>query len=346
MNLYLTERKPLYEGTKTLPAVNTLKLFMALMVVGIHLPFYGKSYVFDFLRIAVPIFFMISGYFLPNNKGQLSSKKILKAAKKIIMLIVVYNLVYLGWKFIRKGSISFSPLVAIVDGGGICEPLWYLTAYVWALACIYLFVKLKLDKLLFLLIPIGLAINLLMGTYSSLLFDVQPVFITASWLNRNFFTVALPCIAIGIAVRLYQNFLRSNKLTLILVLLFGIGLLCERYFILNQMPGNAIGDISIFTIPLSLTVFVLAITNPKPESTISQWGIRHSTNIYLLHILIYSILGTAMLALSLPEQYIGYCIFPATILFTILVSNIGQRLKIIILNQFNKFKALKSASKS
>lgn len=149
MNLYLAERKPLYEGTKTLPAVNTLKLFMALMVVGIHLPFYGKSYVFDFLRIAVPIFFMISGYFLPNNKGQLSSKKILKAAKKIIMLIVVYNLVYLGWKFIRKGSISFSPLVAIVDGGGICEPLWYLTAYVWALACIYLFVKLKLDKLLF-----------------------------------------------------------------------------------------------------------------------------------------------------------------------------------------------------
>lgn len=51
MNLYLAERKPLYEGTKTLPAVNTLKLFMALMVVGIHLPFYGKSYVFDYLCI-------------------------------------------------------------------------------------------------------------------------------------------------------------------------------------------------------------------------------------------------------------------------------------------------------
>lgn len=48
MNLYLAERKPLYEGTKTLPAVNTLKLFMALMVVGIHLPFYGKLYVFCF----------------------------------------------------------------------------------------------------------------------------------------------------------------------------------------------------------------------------------------------------------------------------------------------------------
>ena len=112
------------------------------------------------------------------------------------------------------------------------------------------------------------------------------------------------------------------------------------------MPGDATGDISIFTIPLSLTVFVLAITNPKHESTISQWGVRHSTNIYLLHILIYSILDTAMLALSLPEQYIGYCIFPTTILFTILVSEIGQRFKIVILNQFNKFKTLKSASKS
>lgn len=95
-----------------------------------------------------------------------------------------------------------------------------------------------------------------------------------------------------------------------------------------------------------MTVFVLAITNPKHESTISQWGVRHSTNIYLLHILVYGLLGTTMLALSLPEQYIGYCIFPATIFFTILVSEIGQRFKIIILNQFNKFKALKSASKS
>ena len=112
------------------------------------------------------------------------------------------------------------------------------------------------------------------------------------------------------------------------------------------MTGDAAGDISIFTIPLSLTVFILAITNPKPESTISQWGIRHSTNIYLLHILIYGLLGTIMLALSLPEQYIGYCIFPATILLTILVSEIGQRLKIVILNQCNKFKAFKSASKS
>lgn len=344
MNLYLAESKPIYEGKKKLPAVNTLKLFMALMVVGIHVPFYGKVFVLDFFRIAVPIFFMISGYFLPNNSGQLSSNKILKAAKKIILLIIIYNIIYLIWKYFKKGSIGFSPLVAIVDGGGICEPLWYLTAYLWALACIYLFVKLKLDKLLFFLIPIGLTINLLMGTYSSLLFDVQPVFITTSWLNRNFFTVALPCIAIGIAVRLSQNFLRSNKLPLILILLFGIGLLCERYFILNQMPENVIGDISIFTIPLSVAVFILAISNPKPESTISRMGKRHSTNIYLLHILIYSLLGTTMLALSLPEPYIGYSIFPATILFTILVSEIGQRLKIVILNQFNKFRAFKSAS--
>ena len=44
---------------------DTLKCIMCFFVILIHSSFYGKMYINGIIDIAVPIFFMISGFFLP-----------------------------------------------------------------------------------------------------------------------------------------------------------------------------------------------------------------------------------------------------------------------------------------
>ena len=70
-----------------------LKCLCAFMVVCIHVPFpgiVGKA-VIPVCRIAVPLFFMITGYYYSHTS---SKKKELKQIGKIFRLVVLANTVY------------------------------------------------------------------------------------------------------------------------------------------------------------------------------------------------------------------------------------------------------------
>lgn len=66
------------------------------MIVCIHVPFPGivGKYFTALTRIAVPIFFMITGYFyVDTNVGDREITQI----KKILKLLVEANLIYIVW---------------------------------------------------------------------------------------------------------------------------------------------------------------------------------------------------------------------------------------------------------
>ena len=69
-----------------------LKAFCACWVVFLHLPGISKeSLLFlPFLRIAVPCFFMISGYYLVSN-NDLDGDKVTVQLKKVVRLVVFSN---------------------------------------------------------------------------------------------------------------------------------------------------------------------------------------------------------------------------------------------------------------
>ena len=117
-------------------AFDALRVIAMIMVVVIHVAnvytrsfssisssSYVVSLIFStFSRVSVPIFFMISGALLLDRK--FDTKKYLKRIKKFIILIIVWDLVYLIWEYLFLG-VTHDNLLKLIK-----EPyrahLWFL----------------------------------------------------------------------------------------------------------------------------------------------------------------------------------------------------------------------------
>lgn len=154
-----------------------LKAFCACWVVFLHLPGISKeSLLFlPFLRIAVPCFFMISGYYLVSN-NDLDRDKVIIQLKKVVHLVLFYNGLFLLWKMFS----NYLLLLPIVDekwglmefwlewllkGDNICYPFWYLTAYFQVLIILWIVSKLKILRYIYILIPILFVLSVLLNRY-------------------------------------------------------------------------------------------------------------------------------------------------------------------------------------
>lgn len=83
------------KNTSSITSLYLLKAICAFGVVVLHAPI---SIVTDFLReyfaMTVPIFLMITGYFLYNQEWEKFSQKCIATTKKIIPIIIICNIVY------------------------------------------------------------------------------------------------------------------------------------------------------------------------------------------------------------------------------------------------------------
>lgn len=217
----LTYRKA--EKTK-ITGLNVLKLLCAFFVVHAHVDCLYTDWVYCIVRIAVPIFFMISGYFLCDDSGVIQTGHIKKIIKHMIPVIIFVNLIYFLYSLIpepyghlcKLDQLS-SPgtwVLLIYPGSSFFHPGWYLNAYIIALCVIALLVKLHCDKLLYVWIFIGLFINFAFGALAFTWLDnANATFLGIEYskisliLNRNFYTIALPFIAMGLFVRRNQKHL-------------------------------------------------------------------------------------------------------------------------------------------
>lgn len=178
--------------------LDVLKTICAFLVICIHVPFPGYlgAIITPLARIAVPIFFMITGYFYKKT-----ATKPFKQIKKIIILIILSNLLYFIFDVITKQNImhifslkSFIKLI-FFNESPFAGHLWYLNALLYILIIMYLVDKIKIRKNLYYAIPILLLIDLIFGKYSMLLLGRQfPYIIVRNFLfvrntvffNRNF----------------------------------------------------------------------------------------------------------------------------------------------------------------
>lgn len=287
-----------YPGGYEISSLMALKAICAFLVIQLHILSNYKEYAIPICRIAVPIFFMISGYFMLNAYGQITSDKLKRSLLKILNITFWVNILYiLYWVVsVRENqqylAVFTNPKILIqliLYGDTFCFGLWYLTAYIEVLLIIWLFTKLRALSVIYWLIPIGLLINLFWGTYSHLHTDTM----FNGFYNRNVFTIGLPCVAIGILIRKYQHRLKLSSVALIITTLLLHGatyfecLYCIRPYIMRY------GDIAITTIPLSIAVFLLFLHIEKFGGCkiLNNIGKYHSLNIYLIHILLIWIIS-------------------------------------------------------
>ncbi len=192
-------------------SLNYFKVICGIMVVMTHAGLYKKFLLSPLYRCAVPLFFMISGYFLMGSNGEWHREKIGKYIKKMLLIWGITNLVYIIFSefiFTDHSIIHSHPNILllivreIIIGGQFCYPLWYITAYVWALIVLR-FWKCKSDKINLFLIVFLLFIKILLGAYNCILpFDITHNCIVDYMMN-SFLTSALPFVMLGGVLKRY-----------------------------------------------------------------------------------------------------------------------------------------------
>ena len=280
------------------------KLAAACLVVFNHCRFPGAvgSLIAYFSNFAVPMFFMISGYF--NFRS--SSGQILNRMKKIGVLYVTGELLrvlWLGALTLVQGGSFVSFLFRILPDqenltGWIIyqEPilsghLWYLQAMVVVYFLYWVYVRFRGenradDKVLYFAGFVTFVVFFLAGVMMRIESG------KGLFLYRNAYFMGFPFFVAGIFCRAYQSrlfecfALTNRKLAAAMVL--GVVLTCQQW--IRCGTGYSFG-----TLVFVAAFFLLLASNPKIVpygSKWEQWILKcgmWSTWIYILHILVDSI---------------------------------------------------------
>lgn len=294
----------------------------AALVVLIHTEFFAASPLMPFKLLAVPLFFMISGWFIIGSDGKIDSVRLRRAAVKVLKITVVANLVYLALGLVLAGIHSSGAAEApfsgnpvgkvlrlLVVGDAIAGPLWYLTAYLQVLLILWIFVKGRVGTWIYWLIPLGLTANLLLGKYGFIhgggYLDIA--------CSRNALTVGLPCVLLGMWLRRHEERLPQRRQALVAVLVLSAAALVEAILLSRQVFRIwTVGQLYLLTIPLAIAVFLLCLHLDAPEWAVKA-GRRYSAGIYLWHWAVALLLSELGLSALRPVEW------PVVFLLTLLL---------------------------
>lgn len=327
----------------SIASLYVLKAICAFLVVVIHFPMKYGYYLYPIVRIAVPCFFMISGYFLYNDNREKMLTNLKRALRRTLKVTIFAYAFYLLVEIFNAvmfngGALCIQPhtlLYYLIAGPqiGSSSHLWYMIAYLETLLVALLCVKAKSIKLLWWAIPVGLTLNLLIGKYGFLFPSIDfsgvglPQYIAA----RNFITMGIPAFAIGLLLQKNNSKicdLINNRKAWISCILCLILATVEFVILHIKFEKNYMADISLFTIPLAISVIILCLKYPDTGKGkyITTIGKKYSSDIYIYHMfggnfligytatVIHKITGIENLALNNAPM-----VFVATLIFVIVL---------------------------
>ena len=284
--------------------IDILKCLAALAVVEIHKPLKVQSgaELLILCRFAVPVFFMITGFFYSET---VAHRRELKQIGKILTITIGANLFYLIWKVLlalENGNNIKDALLArfeermpedfiLWNFSPLSPHLWYLQALVYVLVIAFIVEHLGLRKLAYLAVPVLLAGNLIKGNYSLLLLGKDYCHV---YYARNFLYCGLPFFWLGCLFgerkEALEGCLDKKKMTLLLggILVFWNMALMEQRWLTKM---NALGTEEEYggTIFLAVCIFLLFVgwQNFYKENVVTRImakiGKDYSMLIYVLH---------------------------------------------------------------
>ena len=318
--------------------IDILKALCAFFVVCIHEPFPGEigNYFITLARVAVPIFFMITGFFYLDT---ISQHKIKQQIRKIFCLGVEANFLFFIWEIIlklkKRTSVVFYMRsiftkknllkLLLFNESPWAAHLWYLGAILYVLVIDLVVDQLKCRRLLYYLIPVLLMLDLVFGKYSLLILHREFPYI----LVRNFMCVGLPYFYIGNLIREKVNFKNlSKKVIQRLICVFVVTAFTER-FILVKIGLNTVRDHYISTTLLAICLFMYAFKSNWKNKKLILIGRKYSTGIYIIHPILITLLDKITDRIGIKLIY--KCIAPIIVYcVTFIVLVIIQKVKKII----------------
>lgn len=275
-------------------AVDLLKVFLSFMVVGIHAEFLQEyapqtSYLLvnGLFKIAVPIFFIINGYYLYRVlcKDRSGVAAIFKWTKRILILYLTWSLLYLYFYWPH----DLTPIRTLLRLGWTLFTgyfhLWYLVGMIGAGLLMYAIRNID-DRykigLMVLLYGIGVFMQYA-GVYH--LFDdprIDTIFNTYVF-YRNFLFYAFPMFIIGYLLAKYRYHERLSMTTLFTLFAIGSALLLFEAVTNLLVVGAENRDINMLFSVMLFAPALLMLALRSTWTTTSRNLSELSFYIYFIH---------------------------------------------------------------
>ena len=284
-------------NTQKNSTLELLKLFASYMVVFIHVLFYGQAgIVFDTLaRFAVPLFFLISGFY----SYQITTKKIRKRILNTFSLLIFATLSYTAFNILtyilnnNAGEIIYyfrlyknvDNLVKLLVFNIPISAfhLWYLYALLYVYIIFYILTALRLnEKVIFIISFLLLLLQVFLGEGLSAVGIVLPTQIV-----RNFVVTGLPFFGMGLFVKKCEKQLSTvpDYAVAVSAVIGVFAAVFSRY----AFGKNELYLGSLFILFSIVCVFIKYSAVQYPSFITALEGC--STYIYIFHIMILSVLN-------------------------------------------------------
>lgn len=275
-------------------SLNVLKFLAVFAVICIHCrlsPLGFKGVVIDSLsRFAVPVFFLISGFYsyYDNNEKAINKYKI--RIKRLLILLIIANVAYFIFNCCLYGDDVFTSLIGkftifkcykylIFNVSPTSPQLWFIQALIYCYVLFLIMSKFNINhKKLYTYIPLLLLGAIFIGEFSSIIgLNINNFF------YRNFLFMGLPFFTLGFLIHDKENEFRniSDKIIYISIILSCCLIILEALTVSKC-------ELYIGTIFLSTMLFVWCIKYPdKLDLKITGWiGGNLYTLIYVFHLMI------------------------------------------------------------
>lgn len=269
--------------------IDILKGICAVLVVLVHFPFLGMGgkILTVIARVAVPVFFMCSGYFL--KKTEESNKSfIIGKIIHIGKITIVACILYIGYTIYCEGigyviseiNIVNLAKVLVFNAPQISSfHLWFLFALIYTYALYYLMCKLRLQKVKLLIAIMCFLVNLIVREALFMVgIDILAQFV------RNAYFFGLPLFIVGTWIRDSKEHLQKIKIRKWCILsILGLVLsILENHFLCEYTL-----ELSFGTILYAVGVFIIALKYQGGDVLkFAYLGEKCSLYIYVIHIIV------------------------------------------------------------
>lgn len=276
-------------------SMDLLKLVSIFSVVIIHNPFsMHLGFIMDTIfRFSVPIFFMITGYFIAKsvNITRALNHQMIKLARYYLK----YEAVYIFYEFIiailKRDFSTFNDnllmnIKYILIAPTIGVHLWYVINIIWVMMIVYIFNKLNKFNILFIASSILYLIGIILSNLAQQVFQQElPLYVT-----RNFLFYGLFYVMLGIYIsKININKIKFNNNFILLISIgFCSAQVMEKH-LWKLLLGSNFGEYFLTTIFASVGIFIFTLRTNVNNKYIKKIT-SYSMPIYFLHPLIIRIL--------------------------------------------------------
>lgn len=297
--------------------LNVWKGIAAFAVVLIHctLPGVPGEIIKGIARFAVPLFFLISGYFAYGREDAVLRRREIHILRLYVGAVAVYYLWAAIRYFLSQRTFAQMGAELFPDGGrtvsdllffnrtAMAPHLWFMGALVYCYLFYRLLARKRLEERAYLLIPVLLAANLLLGEGRGLTGIAVPV----RWI-RSFWLTGFPFFLWGswFACWEKQGGLQLHR---------GAGMaLVAGGMLLSSVEclWSGYDELYVGSILTAGGLFSLALAFPDlgKGSLMARIGERDSANIYLWHMLLRNFAALAFLMAGVYETMACQLLMP------------------------------------